>query len=136
MSIPAKPCCLLRPHFNWSAKKKMADRRRGEGGTVVVQIHRSKVPYLYALSILPFSGYLPMIQCSICCIPCSDVVCFHGVRVGKLSEVRVFRNLDSWRRLSLCLDTVLSFISYYFSYMFSTPVRDLKSGKFWQKCLV
>jgi len=136
MSVPAKPCCLLRPHFNWSAKKKMADLRREEGGTVVVQIHRSKVPYLYTLSIPLFSGYLPMIQCSICCIPCSDVVRFHGVRVGKLSEFRVFRNLDSWRRLSLCLDTVLSFISYYFSYMFSTPVRDLKSGKFWQKCLV
>jgi len=117
-------------------RKKMADRRRKEGGRAVVQIHRSKVPYLYALSIPLFSGYLPMIQCSICCIPCSDVVCFHGVRMGKLSEVRVFWNLDSWRRLSLCLDTVLSFISYYFSYMFSTPVRDLKSGKFWKKCSV
>ena len=68
----------------------MGDRRREEGGRVVVQIHRSKVPYLYALSIPPFSGYLPMIQCSILCIPCSDVACFQGVRVGTLSEVRVF----------------------------------------------
>ena len=60
----------------------MADRRREEGGRVVVQIQRSKVPYLFALSIPRFSGYLPMIQCSICCI--------HGVRVGKLLEVCVF----------------------------------------------
>ena len=50
----------------------MADLRREERGRVVVQIHRSKVPYLFALSIPFFSGYLPMIQCSICCIPCSD----------------------------------------------------------------
>ena len=90
MSVPAKPCCLLRPHFNWSAKKKMADRRREEGGRVVVQIQRSKVPYLFALTIPPFSGYLPMIQCSICCIPCSDVFAFTAFEFGKLSEVRVF----------------------------------------------
>ena len=68
----------------------MADRRREEGGRGVVQIQRSKVPFLFAFSIPRFSGYVPMIQCIICCIPCSDVVCFHGVRVGKLSEVRVF----------------------------------------------
>ena len=57
----------------------MADRRREEGGRVVVQIQRSKVPYLFALSVPHFSGYLPMIQCSICCIPCSDVACFHSI---------------------------------------------------------
>ena len=68
----------------------MADRRREEGGRVVVQIHRSIVPSLFALSIPLLSDYLPMIQCSICCVPYLDVVCFHGVRVGKISEVRVF----------------------------------------------
>ena len=58
ISVPAKPCCLLRPHFNWSPKKKNGGsplRRRWESCSTNPPFLS---PYLYALSIPPLSGYL------------------------------------------------------------------------------
>ena len=109
----------------------MADRRREEGSTVVAQIHRSRVPYLFALSILYFPVYLPIIQRSICCMPCSDVVFSrsNGKVIGGscLLKLGLLEATESLIRLGF------SFISYYFSSILSTPMRDLKSDKFWKK---
>ena len=130
MSVPTKSCCLFRPHFKWSAKKKMADCCE-EAGRVFGQIHCSIVLYLFALSIPDFAVY-PW---------------YSAVFAALFGHVRCFDEQDamgnSQKACVLCRETwtlgaVLIFdktrsliISYFFLYMFSTPVQVFNSGNFW-----